>query len=82
MMNFEDISEHLNKAGAAIQVADAGALESAVQRLLADTSERDRMAAAAKSLASAEAGVLDAVLVELAPFLEPLLQKDTSRARA
>jgi 3-deoxy-D-manno-octulosonic-acid transferase len=82
MMNFEDISEHLNKAGAAIQVADAGGLESAVQRLLADTSERDRMAAAAKSLASAEAGVLDAVLVELAPFLEPLLQKNTSRARA
>lgn len=82
MMNFEDISERFNKAGAAIQVADAEALINAVRQLLKDTSERERMAAAAKALVATEAGVLDAVLVELGPFLEHLLQKDTSRARA
>lgn len=82
MMNFEDISERFNKTGAALQVADGEALFSAVRQLLEDTSERERMAAAAKAMAAAEAGVLDAVLVELGPFLEHLLQKDKSRARA
>ena len=82
MLNFEDISERFNKTGAALQVADGEALFSAVRQLLEDTSERERMAAAAKAMAAAEAGVLDAVLVELGPFLEHLLQKDKSRARA
>jgi 3-deoxy-D-manno-octulosonic-acid transferase len=82
MMNFEDVSERFNKAGAAIQVADGEALLSAVRMLLEDTSERERMAAAARALAATEAGVLEAVLVELGPFLDHLLQKDKSRAHA
>ncbi|NQV84294.1 MAG: 3-deoxy-D-manno-octulosonic acid transferase, partial [Rhodospirillales bacterium] len=82
MMNFENISERLNKAGAAVQVADDEALVRAVRRLLADPSERAHMAAAAKSLATAEEGVLDAVLVELGPFLQHMVQKDAPRARA
>ncbi len=82
MMNFEDISKRFNKAGACIQVADGEALLNAVRQLLEETSERERMAAAAKDLAATEAGVLDAVLVEMGPFLEHMLQKDDSRARA
>ena len=82
MMNFEDVSERFNKAGAAIQVADGEALLSAVRMLLEDTSERERMTAAARALAATEAGVLEAVLVELGPFLDHLLQKDKSRAHA
>jgi hypothetical protein len=50
--------------------------------LLADPSERDRMAAAANAFAASEAGVLDAVLAELQPFLEPLSRKDASHAGA
>jgi len=82
MMNFEDVSERFNKAGAAIQVADGEALLITVRMLLEDTSERERMAAAARALAATEAGVLEAVLVELGPFLDHLLQKDKSRAHA
>ena len=53
-----------------------------VARLLADPSERDRMAAAADAFAASEAGVLDAVFAELQPFLEPLSRKDVSHAGA
>ena len=80
MMNFEDITERLKAAGASIEIADEEALEAAVARLLADPSERDRMAVAADALAAAEAGVLDAVFAELQPFLEPLSRKDASHA--
>ena len=82
MMNFEDIAARLDKAGAAIEVGDEKALGDAVQRLLGDKAERDRMTAAAGDLAAAEAGVLDAVLGELQPFLDPLFTDDPSRARA
>ena len=82
MMNFEDITEDLKKANAAFEVADGKALEAAVDRLLDDPAARDGMAAAAEALAAAEAGVLDAVLDELRPFLDPLANKDTSHARA
>ena len=82
MMNFEDITERLQTAGASIEVADEEALEAAVARLLADPSERDRMAAAADAFAADEAGVLDAVFVELQPFLKPLSRKDSSHAGA
>ena len=81
MMNFEDIAARLDKAGAAIEVGDEKALGDAVQRLLGDEVERDRMAASAGDMAAAEAGVLDAVLGELKPFLDPLFTDDKSRAR-
>ena len=82
MMNFEDITERLKAAGASIEVANEEALEAAIARLLADPSERDRMAAAANAFAASEAGVLDAVFAELQPFLEPLSRKDISHAGA
>jgi len=82
MMNFEDIGARLDKAGAAIEVGDEEALGDAVSRLLGDDADRARMAAAASNLADAEAGVLDAVLGELRPFLDSLSPEDQSRARA
>lgn len=82
MMNFEDITERLKKAAAAVEVADEEALQAVVGRLLDGGAERDRMAAAAGGLAAAEAGVLDAIVGELAPFLDPLFKEDASRARA
>ncbi len=82
MMNFEDIAARLDKAGASIEVANEKALGDAVGRLLGDEAERNRMAAAANDMATAEAGVLDAVLDELRPFLGPLLTNEKSRARA
>ncbi len=82
MMNFEDIAAHMDKDGAAIEVEDEKTLGDTIQRLLGDEAERDRMAAAAGDLAAAEAGVLDAVLGELKPFLDPLFTDDPSRARA
>ena len=82
MMNFENIAARLDKAGAAIEVEDEKALGDAVERLLGDEAERDRMAAAANDMAVAEAGVLDAVLDELRLFLDPLDTDGQSRARA
>lgn len=82
MMNFEDITERLKEQNASLEVADERALTAALERLLTDSGERDRMATAAGALASAEAGVLDAVLAALGPHLEPLARKDATRARA
>jgi 3-deoxy-D-manno-octulosonic-acid transferase len=82
MMNFKDIAARLDKNSAAMEVEDEKALGDAVERLLGDEAERDRMAAAANEMAVAEAGVLDAVLGELQPFLDPLFTDEKSRARA
>lgn len=54
--NFRDTAARLTAAGAAIQVADAGELEVAVQRLLADTAERQRLGKAAQQLVQAQQG--------------------------
>ncbi len=82
MMNFEDITERLKQSQASIEAADEKALESAVALLLDDPGERDRMAARASDLAAAEAGVLDALMAELKPFLDSLPQKNPTHAGA
>ncbi len=82
MMNFEDMTKNLKKAAAAVEVADEGALETVIGRLLDDGVERSRMIAAAGDWAAAEAGVLDAVVGELTPFLITLSEEDAPRARA
>lgn len=82
MMNFEDITARLKQSRASIEAADEKALESAVALLLDDPAERDRMAARASDLAAAEAGVLDALMAELKPFLDSLPQKDPTHAGA
>jgi len=81
MTNFADIVGRLRDAGASEEVADEAALAAAVDRLLADGGDRTRRAAAAQEVAAAEAGVLDAVMNELAPFLNQL-GKVRRRARA
>ena len=82
MMNFEDITERLKQSQASIEAADETALELAVALLLDDPAERNRMAARASDLADAEAGVLDALMAELKPFLDSLPQKDPTHAGA
>ena len=81
-LNFEDIFMRLIKAGAANQVLNAEELLDAIRKLFEDTSQRDCMAAAAKAFAATQVGVLDAVIIELEPFIKPLLYKDKSRVHA
>lgn len=69
MTNFEDIAKALAAAGASLAVDGEAGLAAALERLLGDEGERKRMAAAALALASAQTGILDAVMAELAPFL-------------
>jgi len=69
MGNFEEIAAALTDAGACVRVAEETAVGDAVSRLLDDPAQRQRMAAAAASIAAAEDGVLDAVIDELRPFL-------------
>ncbi len=72
MGNFEDIVRRLKDAGASTEVADEAALAATLGHLLASGEDRRRQAAAAQTVAAAEAGVLDAVVGELAPYLEQM----------
>ncbi len=67
MWNFPAIAERLVECGGGETVADGAALAAAVARLLADGAERPARAAAA--FATAEGGVLDAIMAELEPYL-------------
>jgi len=82
VMNFDEMTKKMKNAAAALEVADEGALETVIGRLLNDGAERGRMIAAAGEWAVAEAGVLDAVVAELAPFLANLSKENAPRARA
>ena len=81
MMNFDDVCERLNAAGAAVRVANADGLRAAVARLIADGGERARLAEAARALVEREAHVLDAVTAEIEAFLKPLFEERAARAR-
>ena len=69
MANFEEISHRLKKAGAVDKVFEEADMAPVIGRLLAEPGLRSRRAAAAAEIANAEAGVLDAVMAELKPFL-------------
>ncbi len=73
MWNFPDTSARLIESGGALRVGDAAALADAVTELLGDETRRAGLTAAAHAIAEAEAGVLDAVLDHLAPFIEAAL---------
>ena len=75
MANFVEIAAELVEAGAAMTVADEPGLAEAVDRLLRDPGERDRLESAARRVVARNAGALDAVMREL----EPLLQTLTAR---
>lgn len=72
MENFPDIAGRMLRIGAAAQVADAAGLADAVAALLTDATRRTASGEAARAFASAEAGVLDAILRALSPFLDVL----------
>jgi 3-deoxy-D-manno-octulosonic-acid transferase len=59
-------------AGASETVSDGEALARAISALLADRRLRAERAAAGRRVAAAGLGILDAVLVRLAPWLDPL----------
>jgi len=71
MQNFREIADEFAEAGASAAVA-AETLADAVTDLLLDPGRRDAMAAAGHRIATGKAGILDAVLADLRPFLEPL----------
>ena len=70
MDNFPEMAPSMVDAGAAEQVADEAGLAEAVGRLLADPALLAARRRAALAWADSEAGVLDALMDVLAPFLE------------
>ena len=70
--NFAEIVAEMNAAGAVETVADSAALAGGLGRLLRDPALRQARSAAAAAVATAKEGILDTVLDELAPFLDPL----------
>ncbi len=68
--NFREISAQLLELDAAEAVNDGNGLAAALARHLADPALRQDRAQAAKNYAEAEAGVLDRLMLTLAPFLE------------
>ncbi len=72
MRNFSEVAEDLAEAGGAWQVRDAAGLTRAVDRLLREPEMRAHQARAARDAAARQAGILEAVLDELEPFLAPL----------
>jgi 3-deoxy-D-manno-octulosonic-acid transferase len=70
--NCAGMAGDLAAAGASETVSDGAALARAVSTLLTDRRLRDQRAAAGRRVVVASHGVLDAVLVRLAPWLDPL----------
>ncbi len=81
LFNFAAVYEAMFAAGAALRVTDEADLAEAVDRLFADPEARNRCAAAGLAFTEREAGVLDAVMAELAPLLDRLSGGE-NRARA
>ena len=82
MANFEDMAARMKETGAAAEVADEAALAVAVAQLLDDEDRRRRSIEAGRAFADGEAHVLDAVMAELAPFLDALPKAGDGRANA
>lgn len=72
MSNFAEMAERMTAAGAAQQIDDGEGLADALERLLRDDDLRRARGQAARSFATAQAGILDAVVNELGPFLDAL----------
>jgi len=69
--NFAEAATQAIEGGAALRVADAGALVAEVARLLRDPSKRDEMRAAANAFCAAHRGAADRLWSWLAPTLPP-----------
>ncbi|MEQ8505086.1 MAG: 3-deoxy-D-manno-octulosonic acid transferase [Rhodospirillales bacterium] len=72
MSNFQDMSARMAETGASLPVENGAALGVAVGRLLADPAQAKQLAAQAQAFAQAEAGVIDRLMDELAPYLKRL----------
>ena len=70
MFNFQTIVDDMLAAGASETVADSAALAKAVGALLADAALLAKRAEAARGVAEAQSGILDAVLAEITPYLD------------
>lgn len=70
MHNFAEMVDRLRAGGALTEVADEAGLAAGVAALLADPARRGALARAGRTVAEAEAGVLDAVLREIQPWLD------------
>lgn len=80
--NCAAMAEALSEAGAAEIVVDADALAAAVSRLLDDEALRGKRAKRAARVAADGLGTLDAVLEQLAPWLDPLAARPAAGAPA
>ena len=76
------IRQEMNAAGAVETVTDSITLAGAIGRLLDDASLREQRIAAATAVAAAKEGILDAVLAELAPFLDPVSTRQSCAGAA
>ncbi len=70
MGNFAEIVALMKQAGASVEAAGEEDLAEKIERLLNDADERAALAKKAKETAAAQAGVLDRVMAELAPYFE------------
>ncbi len=70
MWNFTDIVDGMMEGKALIKVSGGNELAAALYKIHCDPQEQDRLASAAHAYAETKAGVLDAVLSELKPYLD------------
>jgi 3-deoxy-D-manno-octulosonic-acid transferase len=68
--SFGVVAQDMKTAGGLVEVADAAALARELGRLLDDRARREAVADAARAVARTQAHVLDAVLAEIAPWLD------------
>ena len=72
MENFRAVVEEMTTAGASIEAGNAKDIAAAVASLLDDEAARAARVEAARRIATAKDGVIDAVMEELGPFLKAL----------
>jgi 3-deoxy-D-manno-octulosonic-acid transferase len=72
MSNFRVVAGDLEAAAAALSFEDEAGLAQAVDRLLSDPDERERLASAARKVSLRNADALDRISESLAPFVEAL----------
>ena len=72
MENFRAVVAEMTDAGASIEAGNAQDIAEAVASLLDDTALRAERVEAARRIATAKDGVIDAVMEELGPFIEAL----------
>ena len=82
MWNFQEIVSEMYRVAATREITDAESLAREVAALLDDPALRASRAAAARGVADAHRGVLDRVLVDMAPFLDALDAPGGRRASA